>query len=1530
MKERALNFLLTLCMLLTFLPVPTLADELPFADADSEENGTETTISIASNSDNMAENHSLPQMSEYAELMSDNYINADDGEAWAELLSGTAIQEKLLSLLYGNDGGRISCDFDGYSKTGSYASYHHEGIDCVTYEGHPVYAILGGVVTSARIKDGLSTIAVYNAEHNVTIIYLHVKDFAVSAGQNITQGAKIASEGANGATSAHTHVELRTGSQTSASVSKNTVLENPNPYPYYESILGSASQNNTGGGGGNTGGNASVPEPQILLDAAYSPAQGQLYVKGWAYDPDKKDRSLEIHIYAGDAGNYGSHIATVRANRSRPDVNDVFPGVGTNHGFEETLSVSLNGTYSIRAAAIGINSAGNNDGINTFSNHIDASVSQPPQHPETLNVTLNANGGSVSAGNISVRYGETYGALPTPTRSGYAFDGWYTAASGGSLITAGSAAPTADCTLYAHWTLIQGTITARLNGGSYNGSTADFSMTKTVGETVNFLPPERDGYDFVGWRLVSGLTGYQLRPWGTPLIADPTFSSSDAGATTYNGEDNGAVKLSLVGKSADCPTDSGRMLQIKISGNASPGLGGYYQLTHPDYGKTFYHMIVAKIPVGYTINLAHNEAPADTVFEWLTPREGTGNFETYVYRTIWPDSGVMGSFGHVYLTGDAATESNPVTWYVGYSQMFDATGIAYEKNWGTPLVSDPIFSSSDANATTYNGEANGAVKLSIVGKSEDCPTDSDRMLQIKVSGNASPGLGGYYQLTYPEYGKTFYHKIVAKIPVGYAINFAHNQTPVGTTFEWLTPTEGTGNFETYIYRTAWPASGLMGSFGHVYIDGPVATESNPVTWYVGYSQMFDATTILTVGEGNATLTAMWRRKCEITLDANGGSVSPNSVFISQNEPYGTLPTPVRAGYLFDGWYTLKTNGTRVTEGSGSVTANQTLYALWTLDDGSQSLTGSGTETDPYQIFNQQDLLAVKRNLSAHYLLKSDIALIGLWTPIGLNTDFDGVFDGGGHTISNLSIVYSDWTYAGLFGSNAGAIRNLTVIGTVSGGNDASSCAGVLAGRNNFGTILNCSVTGTITVSKNTAAGGLVGYLRGGSASGCASAVAVNVSGYGKIGGLFSVVDNSSNITDCYALGGVQATNATADSVAGGLVGHLAYNSKVTNCYAAGAVTADNGTYGGLIGLNEGIVTASYFDMDASGQISANAGTPLSGALMRNQSVYSDWDFNTIWKMASGINSGYPHLRGVAPAEKKKQSLVSIEIVSKPDKISYEISEVWNGTGLLIQAVYSDNTRETLTDGFEISGFNSSSAGQKTVTVTYQGKTATFNVTVLENAPVDSGAAQIAMENQSVSSGATFTVPVLLKNNPGVIGFSFAVEYDAEKLEYVSAADADFTGIAANVNADDNQLGFAFSSASKTNLFGETIVKLTFRAKSGAEGTANLAFVIDEAFGDGFSAFNSDTQENEPVSVSIKDAEISIADFIPGDVNGSGRVDNEDLILLTRYRARWKVSINMDAADVDGNGKVDNEDLIRLTRYRARWKVTLLPGKVSAA
>lgn len=79
-----------------------------------------------------------------------------------------------------------------------------------------------------------------------------------------------------------------------------------------------------------------------------------------------------------------------------------------------------------------------------------------PAPATTYTVTFNPNGGTVSEASRSVAPGTAVGTLPTPTRSGsYSFDGWYTAASGGTQISAGTTV-SANVTYYAHWTYTGG------------------------------------------------------------------------------------------------------------------------------------------------------------------------------------------------------------------------------------------------------------------------------------------------------------------------------------------------------------------------------------------------------------------------------------------------------------------------------------------------------------------------------------------------------------------------------------------------------------------------------------------------------------------------------------------------------------------------------------------------------------------------------------------------------------------------------------------------------------------------------------------------------------------------------------------------------------------------------------------------------------------------------------------------------------------------------------------------------------------
>ena len=84
---------------------------------------------------------------------------------------------------------------------------------------------------------------------------------------------------------------------------------------------------------------------------------------------------------------------------------------------------------------------------------VKAFTSNVKEEISSYTVSFDANGGQVSTGSKSVTYDETYGELPVPTRTGYKFTGWYTAADGGEQVTDSTQVNlSGNQTLYAHWT----------------------------------------------------------------------------------------------------------------------------------------------------------------------------------------------------------------------------------------------------------------------------------------------------------------------------------------------------------------------------------------------------------------------------------------------------------------------------------------------------------------------------------------------------------------------------------------------------------------------------------------------------------------------------------------------------------------------------------------------------------------------------------------------------------------------------------------------------------------------------------------------------------------------------------------------------------------------------------------------------------------------------------------------------------------------------------------------------------------------
>lgn len=119
----------------------------------------------------------------------------------------------------------------------------------------------------------------------------------------------------------------------------------------------------------------------------------------------------------------------------------------------------------------------------------------------TYTLTYNANGGSVNPTSKSLTYGSQYGTLPTPTRTGYTFNGWYTAASGGSKVSSTTTIGANNITIYAQWKPIYYKIAFDPNGGIFDENDPMWDIISSYDMEVKLTKNKftRVGYKFNGW-----------------------------------------------------------------------------------------------------------------------------------------------------------------------------------------------------------------------------------------------------------------------------------------------------------------------------------------------------------------------------------------------------------------------------------------------------------------------------------------------------------------------------------------------------------------------------------------------------------------------------------------------------------------------------------------------------------------------------------------------------------------------------------------------------------------------------------------------------------------------------------------------------------------------------------------------------------------------------------------------------------------------------------------------------------------------
>ena len=258
---------------------------------------------------------------------------------------------------------------------------------------------------------------------------------------------------------------------------------------------------------------------------------GTVEISGTAYLSSVSTNRPTVHHL-----DYNSNIAITRI-LGGTIIGTSYYAVGNEKGANAVEIGSKDGNVStttpvIQSGTYGISSYSNNDGrfkfydgiikgktgainneatlITDVENYCEIGHSQETINNQTYKtaylqntanvreVTFNPNGGNVSEPTRRILIGDPVGTLPTPTREGYVFNGWFTLSEGGDQIDA-TTIITADVEYFAQWEKAK-VVTFSPNGGTVSEPTRSIIS----GNPIGTLPtPTRDGYAFIGWFTLS-------------------------------------------------------------------------------------------------------------------------------------------------------------------------------------------------------------------------------------------------------------------------------------------------------------------------------------------------------------------------------------------------------------------------------------------------------------------------------------------------------------------------------------------------------------------------------------------------------------------------------------------------------------------------------------------------------------------------------------------------------------------------------------------------------------------------------------------------------------------------------------------------------------------------------------------------------------------------------------------------------------------------------------------------------------------
>jgi len=354
---------------------------------------------------------------------------------------------------------------------------------------------------------------------------------------------------------------------------------------------------------------------------------------------------------------------------------------------------------------------------------------------------------------------------------------------------------------------------------------------------------------------------------------------------------------------------------------------------------------------------------------------------------------------------------------------------------------------------------------------------------------------------------------------------------------------------------------------------------------------------------NITLYAVWEPEVyTVSFDANGGKGELESVLVTYGNKIKLPNSVILDSKYLKGWST-KTNSATAEFKPGEEVypeQNTVFYAVWGSstwnNEVSSSLSGSGTENDPYKIATAADLAYLANTVNSatsapeykYYILTDNISInYEEWVPIGLfgneNQYFYGCFDGNGYRISNFYVTQVNEGYVGIFGyAKDSVFKNLNVSGIIENiSSDKQIFAASVAGYAKNTTFENCetlyvNISGiSASDSECSYIGGIAGKADGGKIYGCTSTEShINLKAgdfeAGLIVGYSSGDIENCNVKSTSSEGLFSTSTGVGDFKIGGICGNLSGNADKCSVNAllfSNAIKTTSASYAGGIAGN---------------------------------------------------------------------------------------------------------------------------------------------------------------------------------------------------------------------------------------------------------------------------------------------------------------------------------------------------------------------------